>query len=301
MLTETLFGLLLALTLLIFCTSTRKPDTPAFILLGICLAASWMVNPTALLLPAIFATLALWGNSPSTSELPVLRKPMILVCIFLPLMLVLGGWSLRTAVTVPDRGLDSASRLLMNLNVGMHETFHDRWRADKRDPNNPATLTAAEIGSSYAKFIEVWSRNFRENPVDMTVWYLFKKPYDLWGWDVKIGLYDIYIYPIEYSLYHKKAWANITHQAMKLMHLPILALALLGVCSIRYIHDKGRVPFIAVVAVTAYFTAVYSATQADPRYSFPLRPELYLCATVGLLQLSRLTKRRFFLRRSQAI
>src|SRR5699024_11851836 len=36
-------------------------------------------------------------------------------------------------------------------------------------------------------------------PLHYLSWYLFQKPYELWGWEVGIGQRDIYVYPTRNS------------------------------------------------------------------------------------------------------
>jgi hypothetical protein len=50
---------------------------------------------------------------------------------------------------------------------------------------------------------------------------------------------------------------------------------------------------IAVYVMVVYVSAVYVILQAEPRYSIPLRPAMYLCAMFGLWKISRLTKTLF--------
>jgi hypothetical protein len=50
---------------------------------------------------------------------------------------------------------------------------------------------------------------------------------------------------------------------------------------------------IAVYVMAVYVSAVYVILQAEPRYSIPLRPAMYLCAMFGLWQISHLTKSLF--------
>jgi len=69
-----------------------------------------------------------------------------------------------------------------------------------------------------------------------------------------------------------------------------LLAALLGLV---FLFQKNRemqwVP-ISIYLTSIYICLVYIATQADPRYSFPLRPELYICATYFMCNLVRYLK-----------
>jgi hypothetical protein len=78
--------------------------------------------------------------------------------------------------------------------------------------------------------------------------------------------------------------ANLTRQLIKLLHPFILVLALVGIAvagveaySRRKNLKLDQSP-IFLFAILVYYTALYTVFAPWPRYSVPLRPELYLCA-----------------------
>ena len=116
----------------------------------------------------------------------------------------------------------------------------------------------------------------------MTGWYFVKKPLLLWDWDIRIGAGDIFIYPVRYSLYHTSRSALATHAIMKSMHVWLFAAALLSVLLLT--RDTTGTPwmpaslYLSVVSISA----VYCMAQSEPRYSVPMRPEMYILAAYFL-------------------
>lgn len=97
-------------------------------------------------------------------------------------------------------------------------------------------------------------------------------------------------YEVTRSLYHVSAAADSTQRLMHFLHPAMLALALgAGVFGWRRvfssaISDVSQRPW-PIIATLAYFTLLYTVFAPWPRYSIPLRPELYLLAVWGIEQL----------------
>jgi len=57
-------------------------------------------------------------------------------------------------------------------------------------------------------------------------------------------------------------------------------------------EDDRSVVALAIYLVTGYVSLVYIVSQAEARYSIPLRPEMYLCAAYFLHAAARGAARR---------
>lgn len=291
LLSETLFGCLLIFSIYFYVLGIDRNRRLYLFIAGIGFAFAWLVNPVSLLVaPLLCAAALLARNFGSSSDGPSLRQVTIL--LIAPLLLIVLLWTVRTAVSVPEGALKSSDRLLTNLIIGMHSDYHDIWRAKHSDKTDPATLDEAAIGGSFAKFAQVFGDRFSEEPLSMMTWYLMRKPLVLWSWDVQVGYRDIYIYPIKNPLYERSSPAIVSYVFMKHTHTLLLLFAVAGIMFLsRKQQEKRWIPTVIYLSVV-YTSLVYIVTQADPRYSFPLRPELYLCATYFLASLVGIIRTR---------
>jgi 4-amino-4-deoxy-L-arabinose transferase-like glycosyltransferase len=248
---------------------------------GISLAAAYLVNPVTLFLAPIIVCVAQAGATRTLGEHRTnAMKIVLLVCA--PVILTAALWAARSAITVPEDSPTSSARLLTNLVQGMHENYHALWRADPRDPDNPATVDFAAIDGSFTEFTRLLARRFAEDPLGMARWYFIDKPILLWEWDIRVGVGDIYTYPVFYSLYETSRPALISYSVMKGLHFLLFGCAVLGVVWFRCDRTGPRWIPVALYASVVYLSCVYSVTHADPRYSVPLRPEMYILAAYSL-------------------
>ncbi|MDP4651577.1 MAG: hypothetical protein NWQ24_11185 [Haliea sp.] len=285
LLTETLFSFLLTLAILLLAKSTRKSSRLMEISAGFAFAACYLVNPVSLFIaPFAMLCLVLTNKDKPGDSLSAWLRPIFLVLA--PLLATIVAWSIRSALNVPEGGQTSSGRLLGNLIIGLYSDFHEIWRADPRDPNNPATLASARIGGSYTIFFGELLALFQENPAQMLKWYFIDKPLLLWDWNIRTGQGDIFVFPVVYSLYHISNVALATYSVMHVTHGWTL---LLGICAFFFAWaDKtpGRQVIFIVLVTAAYCSAVYVITQAEPRYSVPLRPLLYIAAAYSLSKIA---------------
>ena len=281
-LTETLFGFLLLLSLYTITLAAQKPSSHGrWLLAGSCFSAAYLVNPIALLLPPLIALIVLWRRGTSTN---------LLVIFLLPLIVTTSGWQVRNAYSVAEGQPTSSGRLLNNLASGIYPDYHDRWRESVLYPERSVIVPGDDI-ESYPAFFKALAAQFQSSPVALLTWYGAGKPILLWSWDIRVGWGDIYIYRVFHSLYDTSSLARVSYSIMKSMHFWMFAATLLGMCFL-YINrrDKNATPWVLYVTLL-YVSGVYVCTQAAPRYSIPLRPEMYLAATYGLHQLSLLISR----------
>lgn len=282
LLTESLFCFTLLLSIALFVIALKTRAYTAWCLAGIAFAMAWFVNPVSLLVaPAL--TLIIWvrGRRHSETSRPDAWR---LGLILIPLLLSVTVWNIRSEIVVPESGKTASDRLLHNAIIGLHPDFYAIWRAHKRDPNNPAKLDEKRIAGSWLTFATVTTEYFIADPAGMLYWYVMQKPLALWGWEVQYAYQDIYIYPIRFSLYHKSDFAAATYRLMKTLHVPLLLFALCGMCFLLGQKHRQQEALLTIAVTLLCICGVYVATQATPRFSFPLRPLFYLVAAFGLWQ-----------------
>ncbi len=278
-LTESLFSFTLLLSLYLFMLLLERQKLGLAIGTGLSFGAAYMVNPVMFFSPLLLALWFSWRT-------PVLSKK-VLVSMLLSFLVIVSAWSLRNFINVDANQSGSSDRVLANLIVGSHSDFYDIWRANPRDPNNPATLDAAEVQGSIPAFLNILGPRIQAEPAEFAHWYLLAKPYLLWSWDILIGQGDIHVFNVKYSLYQQSALASLSYSVMKSTHVIVFAFALFGMFFwLKNHHPQASVLYIALI----YISAVYVVLQAEPRYSVPLRPEMYLAALFFLSEMLKVYK-----------
>ena len=293
LLTETFFAFMLVSFLLAHFRALKTQKALWYGLSGILAGISYLVNPVIFFLPFLLAILFFLrgqkAKHPSGTGGKIMI-PVFLVTFMLPFVL----WSVRGHLNVPATSSSSADRALTNFVIGAHHDFFDIWRANPRDPSNPADIDRKAVNGSWPKFIRILGQRIYDRPGHYAKWYLYDKPRLLWSWNILVGQGDIYVYPVLTSWFKTSKSAILVHLIMKSVHGWLVFIGTLGVL---FIFKKIRRPedemVIAVYLMAVYVSAVYVILQAEPRYSIPLRPAMYLCAMFGLWQISHLTKALF--------
>lgn len=280
-LTETLFGTTTLLGLLLFCRGVMGGRRAPLAAAGLVFGFGFLINEASLFLPVLLlVALALRRAGGPTASTPWL--PFVLV-----FCTVAGGWLYRNHTAVPEGAPTSQARALATLSHGtypgwVHRDPDYRHSAYMEDPEQPG------FGTSWERFGAVLWQRFTERPGRYLAWYLLEKPYYLWSWSILQGQGDVYVFPVGNSLYETIAAAEATRLLMWVLHPAVLVLAAIGVlcCLIGRRRLTSPVPLL-LAATAAYFTVVYSVFAPWPRYSVPLRPELYLLATWSVAALLR--------------
>jgi hypothetical protein len=258
-----------------------------WVLAGMCFALTYLVNPVSLFLaPLLAAVIGLHAlRKPSgTAGVCTSRNIVILIA---PLIIVTAAWSLRSAISVPEGQPTASQRLLTNLTIGLYPDYHEKWRSSILEPDKNIVVPGAGVNESYRAFLTELFAKISAEPAQMLAWYSVEKPILLWDWDIRTGFGDIYIYRVEQSLYHTSKSAIVTYSLMYAMHNWILLGAVFGLVFLFSDGSKNAI-FPALLYVTlVYVGVVYVISQSEPRYSIPLRPELYLCFTYFLWHTAR--------------
>jgi hypothetical protein len=286
-LTETLFGFLLLSALYVLARALMADRLALWLWAGTCFALTYLVNPVSLFLAPLLAV-AVWCFSRSGQvEVPIGNVYRCLALFLAPLLVTSALWSIRSAVSVPEDQETATKRLLTNLVIGMYPDYHEKWRASILQPEDKVVVPGAGVDESYDRFFRVLLERVAQNPLQMLGWYTIQKPVLLWDWDIRTGYGDIYIYRVEYSLYHTSIPAIVTYSFMYALHPVVLIVTLLGLAFLFRGGGKGgwmaRLLYIALL----YVSLIYVLSQSEPRYSIPLRSELYLCFTFTIWQVFR--------------
>jgi len=277
LLTETLFSLLLLAAVYCFSIAFVRRKWLAFAVSGLFFGLSYLVNPVMFFAPILFVVAAGIVFNSDKGDLPTSFKPGLISCLMV-FFIIVGAWSVRNRISVPPGQSSSSNRLFKNLVIGSHSNFFDVWRANPRDPNNPATKDNKILKGSYSAFAELLFERATKDPGHYAKWYLIDKTVLLWSWNILIGKGDIYVYPVKESFYDKSKTASATYFIMRSIHYWLVGFSVIGILFLfKRLRSEPHIPkFLYIILI--YTSAVYIVTQSEPRYSIPLRPEMYLCA-----------------------
>lgn len=311
-LSETLFSFMLLLSILTFVMALKRNKAFLFISSGLFFGYAYLTNETSLFIPFLF-TIHVFLSKSFRKKMMSNRISLKLILFIVIFALFPICWNVRNSVNVPADAPRSSQRAFQTISHGAYPGFIYQNREYlyypyREDPKQP------EFGSSLESFLSIFWERFKKRPLRYMSWYLFEKPYYFWSWDnlqsqwggektVKVG--DIYVYqgdiyalPVVTSLYHTALAADLTRKIMKYLHPVILLIALSGVLlfiierpwrnSRNYIQD----PLLYLFTIIFFFTLIYTLFASWPRYSVPLRPELYLFAMWGIKTMADMLSRK---------
>jgi len=289
-LSETLFGFLCTLGLLLCARAHRRQSPWWAITAGLALGAAALTNAILLPFGILLAGFLAWRK---------LVPRRICVALAIGALLLPSAWAIRnTQIPAGNAGNSSMSRALETFVVGSWPSFYPAWRASIfGDANTKAkaqiTLKAVRDETGVLQVtpldgIPAIVQRLGQHPLRYAAWYLLEKPHLFWDWSIQIGYGDIYVLRTQDSPFQTNAaWiavAAICH-AMNLL-LMLLALASLFLAwSKRRFQDifgeqANRAVVVAVMGLAVFATLVYAILQAEPRYSIPFRSfEILLAVT----------------------
>lgn len=305
LLTETTFAFMLLAAVEAYYRALERNAAMFFLLSAVLFGFAYLINETCLFIPWIFALCTAYFNKFAEAPHAIWKNVRLVGVMLFIFCLFPAVWMLRNSQLPPEAPRGS-SRAIVTMSHGaypdfVHEDPKYKYYPYREDPMQPA------FGKSFQNFRTVLWERFKQRPLRYISWYIFEKPYYLWSWDnlqsqtvgfQHPGQGDIYIYPVRSSLYLRSTPANLTRLIMKAMHPILLILALIGILIMGvegYLNRKcielDRSP-ILLFTVLVYYTFLYTVFASWPRYSVPLRPELYLCAVWTLNKIREMFKSR---------
>jgi len=202
-------------------------------------------------------------------------------------MVLPAAWMVRNVLLPPAYGDSSAGRALDTLVIGSWPNYYQTFDASlKNDPVAVATISRVvqeinlinyDLGAGIAEI----AKRMQTYPVEYAHWYL-SKPALLWGWNIRVGVGDIYVYPTRNSPFQN----NIVYRAVvALCHTfnPLLFILMITGW-IFVLWPKQQLPgsLLASTLILVFVTAIYTLLQSEPRYSIACRPLEIMLATFSL-------------------
>jgi 4-amino-4-deoxy-L-arabinose transferase-like glycosyltransferase len=285
LLSETLFGFLAALGLLLLHVALERRRAGWAALSGIGFSLAALTN--AVLLP--FAPLlALY--------LLIRKRASLALCASLAVaaLAVVAPWILRNSL-LPASSASSSGRALINLVQGSWPSMHSAYQAAmKQDPEGIVVMAAIEhefeaIQKSPAAGLALIGHRMASRPGHYLWWYL-SKPALLWDWNIRMGQGDVYVYPTRNSPFKTNVAYHVVAALCRALNPWLFALAIAG-CLLALLPGQRTPPDRAAAALVLMFvTLVYSILQAEPRYSVPFRGLEIAVATFATYRINQAVK-----------
>lgn len=289
LLTETLFGFLCILGLLLATRAFEAESPWRAAVAGVVLGAAALTNAVLLPFGMLLSGVIAWRK---------LASPKVCTALLIGSFVLPGAWAVRNLqIPPPPTASTSKGRAVQNLVQGAWPEFHAAYRdsvfgdaatrEQARRTLRAVREEAATAQASLAEGIAAITHRFSQHPIRYARWYLIDKPHELWGWSIVIGQGDVYVYPTRNSPFQTNpAWIALASicKAMNLLLL-LLALASLFIIWRRKNRHASSMPFgqsaaTSTACLIVFVTCIYTALQAEPRYAVPFRPfEILLAAT----------------------
>lgn len=133
--------------------------------------------------------------------------------------------------------------------------------------------------------------SFSDAPLPYLRWNTYGRLIVNWHFDNAYNG-DVYLYPMLQKGFEENRLLQFIHRAMRLLHWPLLALAMVGLVILAVQTWRGtlvteiRAAWLPALGL-GYFIAVLTLLAWLPRYSIPARPFVYLLAMFCLATIAR--------------
>jgi 4-amino-4-deoxy-L-arabinose transferase-like glycosyltransferase len=282
-LTETFFGFTLVLATYLLCRAESGRRALWYALAGLVFSYAALINPSILLFPVLLAAFF------------VLTQRKYAVVFLLCALIVPLLWSARGALL--ESGRDSSGRLVENVLAGMEPQFDyvDTPAANEARSRYQARMESYQQAPLDA--LHAIAGELAAQPGYYLKWYLWQKPQRLWQWSM-LGDGDIYVYPVNRSPFFTNPFyrviASICHSLNTwLLVAAVGAVLLVAATGERQNPLRKSFPFVIVVLLFMYATALHMALTPDPRYATAYRPfEIMLAVSLVALLHQRWREKR---------
>jgi 4-amino-4-deoxy-L-arabinose transferase-like glycosyltransferase len=247
---------------------------------GIALGIAALIKPTMIYSPP-FVLIASW--------LIFRRSGTVLVrslLIALGFAVIYGPWYARNLGNEENQGPGQKSQATLAVHNGMYPGLMfdgepaSRGAQHRWDPeyNNYSNL---------GEVLQLLRSKFEKDPATYIQWYLIGKPLTFFDKDLVNGDGGLFIYPVTSSPYHTNDLFFTTYRIMQFLHWGFIATALATAVLVWLpVFESGMSSgavilgrFISIIFL--YFLLVHIAGNPLPRYSIPLRPEIYIMTLLG--------------------
>jgi 4-amino-4-deoxy-L-arabinose transferase-like glycosyltransferase len=272
LLTETLFTFLMVLALWLAVKMIQNNSRTLGFVTGLVIAAAALTRPTLQFFIVPLAGMLLLTRGRGNIARLIIPLLAGFVLAFTP-------WVVRNLNIIGS--ISDPTLMINSLYHGMYPDF--RYKDNPESTGFPYRFDprSEEISSSRESVLNEILRRFKEEPARHLRWYLLGKPVSLLDWNILAGMGDIFIYPVTASPYFSQPVFILSHKYMKLLHWPLVILAL-AASVVVWLPISGNKPsgttlFTARILslLVLYFIALHIVAAPFPRYGIPLRPYIY--------------------------
>jgi 4-amino-4-deoxy-L-arabinose transferase-like glycosyltransferase len=301
LLTETLFTFLMMLSLWLVVKMARNNSKTLAISAGLVIGAAALTKPTLqfFIVPLVGMLLVTRGET---------NNARLAIPLLAGFVLAFSPWVIRNLDAIGSTS--DPSLTIYSLQHGMYPDF--RYQDLSKSTGFPYRFDprSKEVSRSRESILNEIRRRFEDEPARHLQWYLLGKPASLLDWDILAGMGDIFIYPVIESPYFSKPVYMQSRTFMKLLHSPLVMLALAATVLVWLPGFGKKLSGTTLLAtrllslLMLYFIALHMVAAPFPRYGIPLRPAIYglamfLCSQV-LVWLKAVFNRRQLPVQSQA-
>lgn len=286
LLTESLFTLVLLVATASFSLADTNNYRSWLLITGVTLGIAALIKPTMLyslvfLLPATYLIFRRHGTA--------LKKCLLIALGF---ALIYSPWVIRNLDIDRDQGLEVKSKLSVAIHNGMYPGLMVDGEPESRGAQHRWDFEYNNY-RTVGDVLRLLRSKVTKDPATYIHWYLIGKPLTFFDKRLVNGDGGLFIYPVNTSPYHTNDLFFATYQIMQFLHWGFIAAAL-GTALLVWLpafefHMSERTAnlgrFISIIFL--YFLLVHMVANPLPRYSIPLRPEIYIMTAMGLTWLCR--------------
>lgn len=272
LLTETLFTFLMMLSLWLVVKMVRDNSRGIAFAAGLVIAVASLTRPTLQYFAVpLIGMLLLTRERGNTARFAI---PLLAGFV-----LAFSPWVVRNLDATGN--ISNPALTINSMHHGMYPDFRYQDLPESSGYPYQFDPRSEEISSSKESILKEIRRRFEEEPARHLQWYLLGKPATLFNWNMLAGMWDIYIYSVTASPYLSQPAYILSHKFMKLLHWPLVILAL-ATTLLVWLPGFGK-KLSGTTLFTArllsllmlYFIALHIVAAPFPRYSIPLRPVVY--------------------------
>jgi hypothetical protein len=133
-----------------------------------------------------------------------------------------------------------------------------------------------------------------QDPGYYAAWYIWRKPFLLWDWDIKIGYGGPYVLAVANSPLQTNGLLSATTNALATANPILTIIAMIG--GLLLLLDLPRLPArgpaaMCVAGLFVYLIGIHTVFQAEPRYANAYRWLELLMMASALQAMGRFTSK----------
>lgn len=290
MLSESLFIFTITLATLLLAQAWKTDHLLLTLIGGLLLALSFQIRALSVLAPIFVAATFLFAAQQKRLRKKSSAIKHVLILISSLLLVV------AAHMVFVDRYVMNSDNIQMEQQKRVSFTKSlDKYFNNIKPPNfyveNKSHVYAHHRDEKWKAATQL---SFSSIPMKYITWNLWDKFFTIYSWDNAYNE-DVYIYPMKRKGFQEGQFLFPLHNLMKKLHIPILLLSVLGVVLLSIRWAKGTLPvpqrvMIIPAIMFVYFTSMLYFLSWLPRYTIPVRPFIYILATVAIVWLIPILK-----------